>query len=460
MLLKMMNRYYFLLFVVHGSLFQQASFQPSPKPSPSTRVEQCTAGYLVQGSLAGPPGPPGRDGQSGHDGVDGSPGTPGRDGQSGLTGPAGPPGAPGVPGASGVDLDELRQIVRLMAKEELKNLTLEPPHPMKVVVKHDNICPSTNPTTSAHTTFPPAGSSQWSYSPGTQPPTSSPTYQPRLNQSCPLGLTYEDPANSCLEILRCDRHLASGWYWIKLRHRPNQNYGLMRVYCRMEDDVCGVGGLIRVAYLNMNDSSTHCPFPLTEIAVNGTRMCTSLNLGAAYSSVEFDGYHIPYNFVCGRAVGYLYYGGSYAFYYANTGTYPTIDTSYVDGLSITYKVKNKRKHIWSLAGGYRDPGNGYAYNCPCAGGSAYGDPPFFVGDDFYCDSGSHTSNSPIWYMDSPLWDGKGCHSSSRCCDNKRLPWFWRTLPESVNSDIEVRWMRPVGSNDYNFGISLLEILVR
>jgi hypothetical protein len=187
------------------------------------------------------------------------------------------------------------------------------------------------------------------------------------------------------------------------------------------------------------------------------RMCTSPNLGATYSSVEFDGYHIPYDFVCGRAVGYSYYNGPYAFYYI--GTYPTIDTSYVDGLSITYKVENKRKHIWSLAGGHLDPGDGYSYNCPCAGGSTY-NPPFFVGRDYYCESGAHTRISTNWYMDNPLWDGKGCHSSSRCCDIERKPWFWRNLPKRVNSDIEVRWMRPSASSRNNFGISLLEIYVR
>ena len=64
-------------------------------------AQKCNAGRLSMGPLLGPPG------------------------RDGLPGPAGPPGVPGSPGPSGVNLDELREIVRLMAKEELKNLTSE-----------------------------------------------------------------------------------------------------------------------------------------------------------------------------------------------------------------------------------------------------------------------------------------------------------------------------------------------
>ena len=77
-------------------------------------------------------GPPGRDGV----------GIAGRDG---LPGPAGPPGVPGSPSPSGVNLDELREIVRLMAKEELKNLTSEDCEPVKVVVEYDKLCPQPIP---------------------------------------------------------------------------------------------------------------------------------------------------------------------------------------------------------------------------------------------------------------------------------------------------------------------------
>ena len=63
-------------------------------------------------------------------------------------------GAPGAPGASRGDFDELVcQIVRLMAKE-LKNFTSESPQPVKVVVKHDMVCPLSKPNTLSPTAKP------------------------------------------------------------------------------------------------------------------------------------------------------------------------------------------------------------------------------------------------------------------------------------------------------------------
>ena len=429
--------------------------QPSPSPSSSQSTEQCNARNLPMGPLIGPPG---RDGAPGRDGRDGI-GAAGRDG---LPGPAGPPGAPGSPGPSGVNLDELREIVRLMAKEELKNLTSEDREPVKVVLEYDRMCPTSaplakQPNASASIT---TSTVQPSCPPGTKQPTVTfngtlPTRPPN-KRSCPLGLTFNDPAESCREILRCNRHLKSGRYWIKTKHQPNQNYGLIRVYCHMEDDICGVGGLTRIANLNMTNQRNRCPFPLTNNTQSGKRLCVSPVSGAQFSSVYYDTYHMNYSFVCGRAIGYAYYV-PYAFYYA-TRSYKSINQPYVGGLSITYRIRDQRKHIWSLAGGYTDPGDGGNHNCPCAGKSTYST-PHFVNDDHYCESGSHSTAAAKWYMDNPLWDGQGCHSSSRCCDNSRLPWFWRTLPDTANSDIEVRWMDPQGHNYGIVGIEQLELYV-
>ena len=69
--------------------------------------------------------------------------------------------------------------------------------------------------------------------------------------------------------------------------------------------------------------------------------------------------------------------------------YKTIDQPYVQGLSITYTINDERKHIWTLAGGWEDPGDGRNHNCPCAGSSSYR-PPSYVGDDYYCESGTHS----------------------------------------------------------------------
>ena len=395
-------------------------------------------------------GPPGRDGNPGHNGAPGRDGAAGRDG---LPGPAGPPGSPGSPGPSGVNLDELREIVRLMAKEELKNLTSEDREPVKVVVEYNKLCPATDQTTSKpsnnHT------------KPTKTFPTSLPTtYQPRgstaapRNKSCAKGQTVYDPAMSCHQILLCNSQLPSGYYWIHTNHHSNLNRGIVRVYCHMESDICGVAGVMRVAFLNMTDTRVNCPYPLTQVTQSGKRMCVSPTSGARFSTVEFAAYSIDYNYVCGRAVGYSK-GTNYAVHYGST-SYKSIEQPYVSGLSITCQINGQRNHIWSFAAGYRSIG-GSGANCPCDVSGTK--PPSFVGHNYYCEAASHSTPSKQWYTGNPLWDGKRCHSASSCCDNTRLPWFINALPETTNSDIEVRWMDPQTHANGVMGIEQLELYV-
>ena len=429
------------------------SSRPSPSPSPSPSSEQCNARHLPMGPLVGPPG---RDGAPGRDGV----GVAGRDG---LPGPAGPPGAPGSPGTSGVNLDELREIVRLMAKEELKNLTSEDREPVKVVVEYDKLCPTTNPTlrptTRPITRVNPSPSANGTVRPTVS--TRSPIFpSPGTHlfvRICRRGLSRMDAAPSCRLILLCDPTSPSGFYWIETSHLYDSARSLNQMYCYMKFGKCLVPGITRVGLIDMTNNASSCPKHLELIEQSGKRMCDSPLTGTRLTSVVFPTFNIKYNHVCGRAVGYARYA-PYAFYYSVTSSYNTIEQPYVHGLSITYTINDERKHIWTLAGGYTDPGDGGTYNCPCAGGSSYR-PPSYVGDNYYCESGSHSSpSSGKWYMDNPLWDGQGCHSSSRCCDNRRQPWFWQILPEMTDSDIEVRWMRPTGSS-YNVAIEQLELYV-
>ena len=402
------------------------SDQASPSPTSSPNSEQCKAGYLLQGPLVGPAG---RDGAAGRDG---------------LPGPAGPPGAPGSPGPSGVNLDELREIVRLMAKEELKNLTSEDREPVKVVVEYDRMCPTTNPTS-----VPPTDN----HYPTKRPP--RPLTRAPRNTSCAEGLSVKDPAMSCHHVLLCNPHRPSGYYWVYTNHHSNLNRGIVRVYCHMEPNICGVAGVMRVAFLNMTDTRANCPYPLTLVTQSGKRMCVSPTSGAQFSTVEFGAYSIDYNYVCGRAVGYAKYR-NYAFHYSAT-SYKSIEQSYVNGLSITCQIKGQRNHIWSFASGYQDSAGSTA-NCPCAtvpGRST----PSFVGQNYYCESGPHSAPANKWYTSNPLWDGKGCYSKSKCCGNSRLPWFMTALPETINSDIEVRWMTPQGHSYGMTGIEQLELYV-
>ena len=428
-----------------------------PSPSPTTSPEQCTAGYLLQGPLVGPPG---RDGVTGRDGATG---------RDGLPGPAGPPGAPGSPGPSGVNLDELREIVRLITKEEMKNLTSTDGEQVKVVVEYDKLCPtptivpgSTVTTTVTVTTVATtlATNNVPTSSPSSKRPKSPPTISIPITTSptaetkthCAQGLTRNDPILSCSEALLCNPNLKSGYYWLRARH-PSRNYEILhRVYCHMEEDICGIRGMTRIAYLNMNDTDSTCPSSLVNTTQSGKRMCYSPFTGPLFSSVEYETFGINYNFVCGKAVGYGY-NTPHAFYYG-ARSYTSIDQPYVEGLSISQYTKHNRVHIWTFAAGYQESGSS-AYNCPCATYSG-STSPNFVGKNYYCESGSHSTPDNKWYTANPLWDGEGCYYASRCCDNSRQPWFLRALPETANSDIEVRCMRPSGSG---VGIEQLEIYI-
>ena len=135
--------------------------------------------------------------------------------------------------------------------------------------------------------------------------------------------------------------------------------------------------------------------------------------------------------MCGRARGY-HKGDTVAFYgslYCNL-----IDRSYASGLSITYS-SNPRQHIWTFASGrgerYNNP-----WNCPC---SVYGgySPSSFVGNDYYCESGSvDIPSTTTFYFNDPLWDGAGCVDN--CCDDTTQSWCYCQLNQITQDDIEAR----------------------
>ena len=144
---------------------------------------------------------------------------------------------------------------------------------------------------------------------------------------------------------------------------------------------------------------------------------------------------ISYQRVCGRAGGYQK-GDTLAFWGFAYGDRITIDQSYVSGLSITYS-SNPRQHIWTFASGrgerYDNP-----WNCPCSVNRVYSPSGTFVGNDYYCESGSthYSSNYDTYYFNDTLWDGEGCVDN--CCDDTTQPWFYRQLNQTTQDDIEAR----------------------
>jgi len=185
--------------------------------------------------------------------------------------------------------------------------------------------------------------------------------------------------------------------------------------------------------------NTHSGISFCRVASNNPNTCSS-----AYFSTN----ETSYQRVCGRARGYQK-GATVGFYgYYHRGQ-STIDHSYAEGISITYG--NPRQHIWTYAGGLYDGRIDRTWNCPCGGGLA---PPPFVGNDYYCESGTNTSFLySAYYFEDPLWDGFNCLRNTDCCSNHNQPWFFQELNEVTSSDIEARLCT---LDDFNTNVILVD----
>ena len=68
------------------------------------------------------------------------------------------------------------------------------------------------------------------------------------------------------------------------------------------------------------------------------------------------------------------------------------------------------ENIWTLAAAVDEvPGNNIL-SCPCTNSKSHvaftGLIPEFIGDDFYCETGSRTTHTNRYYLEDPLWDGR------------------------------------------------------
>ena len=255
--------------------------------------------------------------------------------------------------------------------------------------------------------------------------------------SCLLFSTQSSPAVSCSAL---PTSCPSGYYWIR-----SSNGSAVQLYCDM-DRVCGCtgtgGGWTRVAFLNMTSPDQQCPGAwMLQIRSTEPRRLCGVNISShqACFSAMFSTYDISYNHVCGRVRGY-HYSTTLGFGTSNS----SIDSFYVDGVSLTHGPPGARQHIWSFAAGYGEH-NIYDNGCPCANLSRpLARVPFFVGNDFFCESGNPVAYSGRGglYQNDPLWDGQGC-GSPPCCElsyppGVTAPWFCKQLPQTTTDDIEAR----------------------
>ena len=261
------------------------------------------------------------------------------------------------------------------------------------------------------------------------------------------GYTATHPASSCKEILQLAPQSPSGHYWISgTDNRPSQ------MYCDMERSCKGVaGGWMRVASFDANIGA--CPSGLKTLT-SPHRLCARNIDGPGCSTAVFPVQGIKYSQVCGKIIGFQQARTDAFHDRSATG----VCSNYVDGISLTHG--DYRKHIWTFASALHEHNSHVGSVCPCTNTRNSPPPsvPDFVGNDYFCDTGSRNFYQDILYKSDPLWDGAGCGEYSTCCDFNSPPWFRKEISPPISDEIEMRLCTDEYSEDVKF--ETLEIYVQ
>ena len=269
-----------------------------------------------------------------------------------------------------------------------------------------------------------------------------------LEEINPVG-SKRKPTSSCKNI---PQGTPSGTYWIQgLDDSSSQQY------CHMTRTCCErTGGWMRVANLDMKDTNQQCP--------SGFRLVTSPRRScgrpgpAGCVSTTFLVHGVEYSRVCGKITGYQQNTPD-AFDIKRRGIL-TIDETYVDGVSLTHG-SSPRKHIWTFAAAL-DEEHSDNWVCPCTRPDLTytGAVPLFIGQDYFCETGSRDTYQNIFYQEDPLWDGQGCGSRSICCSLNNPPWFCKELPQPTRDDIELRLCSDQATSNEDTPLEVVEIYVQ
>ncbi len=157
---------------------------------------------------------------------------------------------------------------------------------------------------------------------------------------------------------------------------------------------------------------------------------------------------VSYSTVCGRILGFGWGSAFARFIDLNS----SIESPYIDGVSLTHGPPGNRSHIWSFVAAHSDNDidtHSTRNNCPCSSNIPWPHlkPPSYVGNDYFCDSeNEYVYNDQInrWefqpdYSDL-LWNGHGCSHNSTCCSFNNPPYFCKNLNYNTTDDIEMRLM--------------------
>ena len=268
-----------------------------------------------------------------------------------------------------------------------------------------------------------------------------------------------NPAISCTEIYNSNSSSPSGYYWLQ-----SSSENITRAYCDMERTCSGVqGGWMKVANINMTDPTNSCPSGLQTLT-SPKRLCGMNINGGGCSSAFLNVHGVQYSQVCGKIIGYQQKSpDAFAYYNSlrNTNRAPTIDGIYVDGISLTHG-QNPRKHIWTFVAALHEASYCPTCVCPCTNTQhqATVSIPPYVGNDYFCDTGSSQHFVRRFYSDDPLWDGEGCGSLNTCCSFNSPPWFVKQLPESTDDNIEMRLCADQNRWDEDIVFETLELYVQ
>ena len=231
----------------------------------------------------------------------------------------------------------------------------------------------------------------------------------------------------------------------------------------------GTGGWRRAVYLDMTDPDTNCPSGWNRTFYFKRTCGRSSGLRRTCDSVYFPVGGGEYSQVCGRIKAYQWgvASGFYG-YSSNYDTIPMIDSvdgAYFSGVAVLHG--SPRRHLWTFAVGkyenYSRSGSARSV-CPCDT-TYYVSVPLFVGEDYFCESayifpGKYQGPSIPFHSNDTLWDGKDCHTTSRCCSWHNPPYFTKNLYWPTTDDIELR-MCHFGSISYeNTAVELIELYVK
>jgi len=270
-----------------------------------------------------------------------------------------------------------------------------------------------------------------------------------------VGSSPSHPATSCSEIKELSPTAPSDYYW--LRGTGDSSH---HMYCDMSRSCGGItGGWMRVAAINMTNSSHTCPEGL-KLLSTPKRLCAMNIGGGGCSSAAFNLHGMRYTHVCGKIIGYQQKSPDAFMSFVNVNL--TIDDRYVDGISLTHG-HNPRKHIWTFAAALHEVITLYPYSlCPCTN---INNPvsirvPPYVGNDYFCDTASKSTFRFTFYPNDPLWDGQGCGRLNTCCSFNNPPWFMKELPSPSKDDIEMRLCADGLRTDEDIPVESIELYVQ